>query len=262
LCRAAAAWSEAGDAATAEPYARITARIESLNECHGCKGNVLFFMSVAPELYEPIVEQIGAAGLVTEGRRWCSLNQNARSWQRIIVEKPFGNDDSSAASLNRALGRVFEEEAIYRIDHYLGKEVVQSLLAFRFANAIFEPVWNHRYIDHVQITAAETVGVGQRIAFYDGTGAIRDMIQSHLMQVLAFVAMEPPTDFSADHIRAEKIKAIFFENALPQQLARQIASETGVRIAGKLYADVLGDNVRSYAQMMRHNYQTILAALQ
>ena len=199
---------EAGDAATAEPYARITARIESLNECHGCKGNVLFFMSVAPELYEPIVEQIGAAGLVTEGRRWCSLNQNARSWQRIIVEKPFGNDDSSAASLNRALGRVFEEEAIYRIDHYLGKEVVQSLLAFRFANAIFEPVWNHRYIDHVQITAAETVGVGQRIAFYDGTGAIRDMIQSHLMQVLAFVAMEPPTDFSADHIRAEKIKVI------------------------------------------------------
>jgi glucose-6-phosphate 1-dehydrogenase len=199
---------EPGDAATAEPYGRIGARIESLGECHRTKGNVLFFMSVAPELYEPIVEQIGAAGLVTEGRRWCSLNQSELSWQRIIVEKPFGNDDASAASLNRALGRVFDEEAIYRIDHYLGKEVVQSLLAFRFANAIFEPVWNHRYIDHVQITAAETVGVGQRIGFYDQTGAIRDMIQSHLMQVLAFVAMEPPTDFSADHIRAEKVKVI------------------------------------------------------
>ena len=99
-------------------------------------------------------------------------------------------------------------DLIYRIDHYLGKEVVQSLLAFRFANAIFEPVWNHRYIDHVQITAAETVGVGQRIAFCDQTGAIRDMIQSHLMQVLAFVAMEPPTDFSAEHIRSEKVKVI------------------------------------------------------
>jgi glucose-6-phosphate 1-dehydrogenase len=199
---------EPGDAATAEPYGRIGARIESLGECHHTRGNVLFFMSVAPELYEPIVEQIGTAGLVTEGRRWCSLNQTERSWQRIIVEKPFGNDDASAASLNRALGRVFDEEAIYRIDHYLGKEVVQSLLAFRFANAIFEPVWNHRYIDHVQITAAETVGVGQRIAFYDQTGAIRDMIQSHLMQVLAFVAMEPPTDFGADHIRSEKVKVI------------------------------------------------------
>ena len=199
---------EPGDAATAEPYGRIGARIESLGECHRTRGNVLFFMSVAPELYEPIVEQIGAAGLVTEGRRWCSLNQSERSWQRIIVEKPFGSDDASAASLNRALGRVFDEEAIYRIDHYLGKEVVQSLLAFRFANAIFEPVWNHRYIDHVQITAAETVGVGQRIAFYDATGAIRDMIQSHLMQVLAFVAMEPPSDFSAEHIRSEKVKVI------------------------------------------------------
>jgi glucose-6-phosphate 1-dehydrogenase len=199
---------EPGDAATPEPYARIGARLESLGECHRTRGNVLFFMSVAPELYEPIVEQIGAAGLVTEGRRWCSLNQTERSWQRIIVEKPFGSDDASAASLNRALGRVFDEEAIYRIDHYLGKEVVQSLLAFRFANAIFEPVWNHRYIDHVQITAAETVGVGQRIAFYDQTGAIRDMIQSHLMQVLAFVAMEPPSDFSAEHIRSEKVKVI------------------------------------------------------
>ncbi|MGA1266224.1 MAG: glucose-6-phosphate dehydrogenase [Phycisphaerales bacterium] len=199
---------EAGDAATAEPYDRIRARIAGLNDRFGCRGNVLFFMSVAPELYEPIVDQIGLAGLVTEGRQWCSIDQASRTWQRIIVEKPFGNDDASAASLNRALGRVFDEEAIYRIDHYLGKEVVQSLLAFRFANAVFEPVWNHRYIDHVQITAAETVGVGQRIAFYDQAGAIRDMIQSHLMQILAFVAMEPPTDFSADHIRAEKIKVI------------------------------------------------------
>ncbi len=199
---------EPGDAAIAEPYQRLGARITQLNSQHSCRGNVLFFMSVAPELYEPIVDQIGSAGLVTEGHRWCSLNQSERSWQRIIVEKPFGNNDASAASLNRSLGRVFDEEAIYRIDHYLGKEVVQSLLAFRFANSIFEPLWNNQYIDHVQITAAEVVGVGQRIAFYDATGAIRDMIQSHLMQVLAFVAMEPPTSFGADHIRSEKIKVI------------------------------------------------------
>ncbi|MCE9619744.1 MAG: glucose-6-phosphate dehydrogenase [Planctomycetes bacterium] len=197
-----------GDAATSEPYARLSARVAELDAQRKCAQNILFFMSVAPELYEPIVAQIDAAGMVTEGRRWCSVNRNMKSWQRIIVEKPFGFDDESAASLNRALGRVFEEDAIYRIDHYLGKEVVQNLLVFRFANALFEPVWNHRYIDHVQITAVETVGVGQRTAFYDKTGAIRDMIQSHLLQVLAFVAMEPPTTFSADHIRGEKIKVI------------------------------------------------------
>ena len=198
----------AGDAATSEPYPRLAARVAELDTQRKCAQNVLFFMSVAPELYEPIVAQIDAAAMVTEGRRWCSITPNNKSWQRIIVEKPFGFDDESAGSLNRALGRVFEEDAIYRIDHYLGKEVVQNLLVFRFANSLFEPVWNHRYIDHVQITAAETVGVGQRTAFYDKTGAIRDMIQSHLLQVMAFVAMEPPTSFSADHIRSEKIKVV------------------------------------------------------
>ena len=198
----------AGDAASADPYPRLQARLAELAAAHRTRGNVLIYMSVAPELYEPIVAQIDAAGLVTEGRRWCSIDPGQRSWQRIIVEKPFGFDDASAASLNRALGRVFDEDAIYRIDHYLGKEVVQSLLAFRFGNAIFEPVWNHQYIDHVQITAAETVGVGQRMAFYDATGAIRDMIQSHLMQILAFVAMEPPNSYAAEHIRQEKIKVV------------------------------------------------------
>ena len=140
-------------------------------------------------------------GLVVEGKRWCSLEPSKASWQRIIVEKPFGENDQSARALNRSLGRAFEEESIYRIDHYLAKEVIQSLLVFRFANILWEPVWNQQYIDHVQISAAETVGVGQRTAFYDQTGAIRDMIQSHLFQVLAFVAMEPPTDYTPEHIR-------------------------------------------------------------
>lgn len=198
----------AGDAAQAEMYPGLLARLDELSKRFGTGGNLLFYLSVAPELYEPIVTRIDEAGLVTEGRRWCSIDPSSRCWQRIIVEKPFGFDDESAASLNRALGRVFDEEAIYRIDHYLGKEVVQDLLAFRFANAIFEPVWNHQYIDHVQITAAETVGVGQRIGFFDTTGAIRDMIQSHLLQILTFVAMEPPTMFEAVHIRAEKVKVV------------------------------------------------------
>jgi len=210
------AWSDlsrrifyhAGDAAKPDAYPGLSARLEELGRQHSTKGNILFYMSVAPELYEPIVAQIDDAALVTEGRRWCSVDPSVRSWQRIIVEKPFGSDEESASSLNRALGRVFDEEAIYRIDHYLGKEVVQGMLALRFANTIFEPIWNQQYIDHVQITAAETVGVGQRVAFYDGTGAIRDMIQSHLLQILTFVVMEPPTSFRAEHIRAEKIKVV------------------------------------------------------
>ena len=198
----------AGDAVKSECYPALESRLVGLHAQHETRGNLLFFLSVAESLYEPIVEQIDAAGLVTEGKRWCSIEPGARSWQRIIVEKPFGHDAASAASLNRTLGRAFEEESIYRIDHYLGKELVQSLLVLRFGNSIFEPLWNWQYIDHVQITAAETVSVGQRTGFYDQTGAIRDMIQSHLFQVLAFVAMEPPSLYTPENVRAEKIKII------------------------------------------------------
>lgn len=209
-------WSEfsrrlhyhAADATRPESFPALSDRIRSLDADHHGGGNILFFLSVAPSLYQPIVECVQGSGLVTEGRRWCSLDPEQRSWQRIVVEKPFGRDDRSAAELNRVLGRAFEEESIYRIDHYLGKELVQGILAFRFGNTIFEPVWNHVYVDHVQITAAEPMGVEDRVAFYDETGAIRDMIQSHLFQILAFVAMEPPTLYTAEHVRAEKIKLI------------------------------------------------------
>ena len=196
------------DATLGDSYPPLLERIEGLARRHCCRDNVLFFLSVAPHLYEPIVECIDRSGIVTEGRRWCSIDPANRSWQRVIVEKPFGSDMASAESLNRVLGRAFEEEAIYRIDHYLGKDVVQGILAFRFANTIFEPIWNQRYIENIQITAAETVGVEDRTAFYDGAGAIRDMIQSHLFQILAFVAMEPPTLYASPHVRSEKIKVI------------------------------------------------------
>lgn len=203
-----------GDAAAMHPGDPVVRRIQDLAKESGIakrsgSPNVLFYLSVSPNLYEPIIGAIGSSGLITEGKRWCSLNPAEASWQRIIVEKPFGWDLDSAASLNRALGRVFEEESIFRIDHYLGKELVQNILVMRFANTIFEPLWNRTHVDHVQVTANETVGVGSRAAnYYDGPagGALRDMVQSHLLQVLALVAIEPPSVYDAAAIMREKIK--------------------------------------------------------
>lgn len=191
-----------------EDQSRIADQVKGSSPWVGMP-NVLFYLSVSPTLVKPIVHQIGASGMVYEGKRWCAVNPEAVPWQRIIIEKPIGTDLASAQDLNRELGRVFEEEAIYRIDHYLGKELVQNLLVMRFANIMFEPLWNNQYVDHVQVTAAESVGVGRRAGnFYDKAGATRDMLQSHLLQVLALVAMEPPSDYSADAIRREKVKVL------------------------------------------------------
>jgi glucose-6-phosphate 1-dehydrogenase len=201
-----------GDGAQPDAFPALAARLNALGKERnilrgGQAPNLLFYLSVAPQLYEPIIDNIGAAGLVLEGHRWCALRPDALPWQRIIIEKPFGTDLASTVSLNRCLGRVFEEEATFRIDHYLGKELVQNILVMRFANTVFEPLWNRNYIDHVQVTAAETVAVGSRAAnFYDHAGALRDMVQSHLMQVLALVAIEPPSVYDAAAIMREKIK--------------------------------------------------------
>ncbi len=209
------------DGAKLDAFPALVERINSLARQQGIMKssggpNILFYLSVSPELYEPIVGNVGAAGLVAEGKRWCSIDPHETPWQRIIVEKPFGRDVASAVSLNRALGRVFEEEAIFRIDHYLGKELVQNILVMRFANSIFEPIWNRMYVDHVQVTAAETVGVGSRAAnFYDTAGALRDMVQSHLLQVLAMVAIEPPSSYEGAAIMREKIRLFTCARPVP-----------------------------------------------
>jgi glucose-6-phosphate 1-dehydrogenase len=194
----------AADAMHAEEWPRITGALCQVQTAHSTGGEILFYLSVAPELYERIIQNIGAAGLNQGIRRWCSAETNPAARRRIIVEKPLGRDLQSAEHLNRVLGRVFDDEDVFRIDHYLGKETVQNLLVFRFANLLFEPLWNRMYIDHVQITAAETVGVGNRAAYYDSAGAMRDMIQSHLLQLMAVVAMEPPNSFRASDLRSEQ----------------------------------------------------------
>ena len=173
-------------------YTRLTAKLAEM----GCPDGVLFYLATPPTVYATVVERLSAAGLTTPA--------TPGGWRRVIVEKPFGTDLASARELNRLMHAHLDESQIFRIDHYLGKETVQNLLVFRFANGMFEPIWNRRYIDHVQITAAETVGVERRASYYEGAGALRDMVQNHLMQVLAMIAMEPPIAFSAENVRDRK----------------------------------------------------------
>jgi len=183
-------------------YERIGSRIEELNRKHNVDDNLVFYLSVPPFLYTTIVERLGSSGLA------CITESGKEQQVKIVIEKPFGRDLQSAVELNNCISRCFKESQIYRIDHYLGKETVQNILMLRFANAIFEPVWNRNYIDNVQITIAETVGVQHRAGYYDTSGALRDMFQNHMLQMVTLVAMEPPISFEADHIRDEKVRLL------------------------------------------------------
>jgi glucose-6-phosphate 1-dehydrogenase len=188
------------DFADAGGFDALAQRLDALDKERGTRGNRLFYLATQPSAFGEIVAQLGRVGLDHE--------RHDGGWRRIVIEKPFGHDLESAVRLNREVGKVFRERQVYRIDHYLGKETVRNLLVFRFGNGIFEPIWNRRHIDHVQITVAESIGVEGRGAFYEETGASRDFLQNHLLQLLSLVAMEPPATFEADALRDEKVKVI------------------------------------------------------
>jgi glucose-6-phosphate 1-dehydrogenase len=233
----------AGEYGDLNSYAQLAKRLAEIDKEKKLGGNRLFYLSTPPEVYPDIVEQLGRAGLAKPS--------NPNSWVRIIIEKPFGRDLASARELNKIVLDVFEEKQVYRIDHYLGKDTVQNLLVLRFGNGIFEPLWNRNYVDHVQITAAETLGVERRGGFYETAGALRDMIQSHVLQLTSLTAVEPPASFDATAVRNEKLKVLqsirpFNLEMVAQSVVRgQYApgSVNGAKVAG--YRDEPGVNPNS-----------------
>ena len=207
---------QCGDFADPATYATVGVRLGQIDEQYKTKGNYLFYLATSPRFFASIVEKLSGVGL---------SHQEKGHWRRVIIEKPFGTDYDSARALNRQIKAVLNENQIYRIDHYLGKETVQNILVFRFDNAIFEPIWNRRYIDHVQITNAETVGVEHRGGYFDTTGTLRDMVPNHVMQLLSLTAMESPVSFHADAVRSEQAKVL---NAM-QPLASEDVLQYSVR---------------------------------
>ena len=194
-----------GDFDGEETYTRLKERLEQVDTERRAHGNRLFYLATAPRFYAPIITHLGSSGI---GHRQDIYYDHEAGWNRVVIEKPFGRDVSTARQLNAEIGSVFSERQIYRIDHYLGKETVQNVLAFRFANTLFEPVWNRQYVDHVQITVAESLGVEERAGYYEEAGALRDMVQSHILQLLAVIAMEPPALFNGNALRDEKVKLL------------------------------------------------------
>ncbi len=215
-------------------YLQLKDFLQKVDQDHTTHNNFFFYLATAPSFFGPIVEQLSAAGLMEE---------NNQHWRRVIIEKPFGHDLDSAKTLNVQLLKVAKEKQIYRIDHYLGKETVQNILAFRFANGIFEPIWNRRYIDHVQISVAETVGVEQRGSYYDQAGALRDMVPNHIMQLISLTSMEPPISFHADAVRDEQAKILHAIQPLSSEevLTRTVRGQYGAGI-------VKGQHVPGYRE--------------
>lgn len=200
-----------GDAGKREFYPQLGGRLEDMYKA-GSSGNHLFYVSTPASVAGPIIEGLDSSG----------LNHNPQGWARIVLEKPFGHDLESARQLNQTVLRTFDESNIYRIDHYLGKETVQNILVFRFGNSLFEPVWNRNYVDYVEITAAETVGVENRASFYEETGALRDMVANHMLQLVALTAMEPPIAFDADAVREQKVQLLRSMRPMsPEEVARR-----------------------------------------
>ncbi len=189
----------AGDPTDPAFYGRLSARLAEIDTTRGGGGNRIFYLALPPRLFGPVLRGLGEVGLLEEGDG---------TFARAIIEKPFGRDLESARVLNQTVREVLSERQTYRIDHYLGKETVQNILVLRFANGLFEPLWNQRYIDHVQITAAESIGIGSRASYFDRAGVLRDMVPNHILQLLALTAMEPPAAFEADAVRDEKVKAL------------------------------------------------------
>jgi glucose-6-phosphate 1-dehydrogenase len=210
----------------AEGYPRLGKIIEELDQEAGRPLNRAYYLSTAPEFFPVIVEQLGEAGLNHAAKREVDV--------RAIIEKPFGTDLASAQALQATVSKVFRERQVFRIDHYLGKETVQNVMAFRFANYMFEPVWNRNYIDHIQITAAEDLGIGSRAGYYDGAGALRDLVENHMLQLLTLVCMEPPASFEANKVRDEKVKVL---QAITPPTPEEIAAHT---VRAQYTAGVIG----------------------
>jgi glucose-6-phosphate 1-dehydrogenase len=221
-----------GEFADPKTYQQLQDLLSTVDKKHGTHNNYLYYLATAPNFFAEIVKQLGAAGLARE--------ENG-SWRRVIIEKPFGRDLESARALNQEIKQVLGENQIYRIDHYLGKETVQNIMVFRFGNGIFEPIWNRRYIDHVQITAAETVGVEQRGGYYETSGALRDMVPNHLFQLVTLTAMEPPISFEANAVRDEQAKIL---HAIQPLSPEEVLSKTVRGQYGE--GEVKGERVPAY----------------
>ena len=224
----------AGDLADPQAYQDLSAVVAEIDAKRGTNGNHAFYLSIPPGLFPDVLEHLKSSGLAESA---------PDAWRRVVIEKPFGHDLASAQELNRIVGEVFESGSVFRIDHYLGKETVQNILAVRFANAMFEPIWNSNYVDNVQITMAEDIGIAGRAGYYDGIGAARDVMQNHLLQLLALTAMEEPLSFSPDDVRAEKekvLRAVRLPHDLDLHTARgQYAAgwQGGIPVKGYLEED-------------------------